>query len=127
MTDPITRVLLVGGGSAGFLSAITLKSLLPDLQVSVVRSANVPVIGVGESTTPFVPRHLHRHLNLDRKAFFEEVRPSWKLGVRFEWGPEGSSFNYPFDENLHEWHPPLSGTTPTTASVMCATRACAPR
>ena len=71
-----TDLLIIGGGSAGFLTAITLRRLLPDMEVSLVRSTKVPIIGVGESTTPFVPRHLHDYLGIDRRAFFEQVAPS---------------------------------------------------
>src|SRR5690606_5218144 len=45
-----------------------------------------------------VPRFLHELLRLDRKQFFTEVRPSWKLGIRYEWGLPGDyHFNYTFD------------------------------
>ena len=109
MSKPIQSVQVVGGGTAGFLAALTIRRMLPDLQVSLVRSTKIPVIGVGESTTPFFPRHLHDYLDIDRKAFFAEVRPSWKIGVRFEWGPPGDGhFNYPFDDDLDRWHPPLT-------------------
>ena len=76
--------------------------------MSVVRSAKIPVIGVGESTTTAVPRFLHDMLGLDRGEFFREVRPSWKLGIRFEWGdPRDSHFNYTFDPCMEVQLAPL--------------------
>jgi tryptophan halogenase len=94
----VQKIVVVGAGSAGFMAALTCKLTLPGMDVTVVRSPKIPVIGVGESTTVALPRFLHEALNLDRKQFFAEVRPSWKLGIRYEWGPPGAShFNYTFD------------------------------
>ena len=50
------RVLVLGGGSAGFLAALTLKIRLPQLQVTVLRSKDIGIIGVGEGTTALVPK-----------------------------------------------------------------------
>lgn len=80
------------------MSALMVKLALANMEVVVVRSPNIPVIGVGESTTVALPRFLHEMLGLDRKQFFREVRPSWKLGIRYEWGEPGDyHFNYTFD------------------------------
>src|SRR5947209_12026044 len=95
----IHRVLVLGGGSAGFLAAITLKIKLPELSVTVVRSREIGIIGVGESTTPALPLHLHRYLELDQAEFYQRARPSWKLGIRFLWGPR-PFFDYPFCPQL---------------------------
>jgi tryptophan halogenase len=99
----IKTICVVGGGSAGALSALTLKRLLPGRKVVVVSAPNIPVIGVGESTTAYLPVFLHQQLALDRARFHKEVKPSWKLGIRFIWGPpETSHFNYPFSFELSE-------------------------
>ena len=54
----IKNVLILGAGSAGLLVAITLKKKLPQLDVRVVRSSDIGVIGVGEGTTAGMPSHL---------------------------------------------------------------------
>ncbi len=97
----IQSFLVVGGGSAGFLSALTLKKTFPDLPVTVVRSTELGVIGVGESTTVAVPRVLHGYLDLDPGEFYRRVLPSWKLGIRFLWGPR-PHFDYAFGRQL-DW------------------------
>ncbi|HZY88931.1 MAG TPA: tryptophan halogenase family protein [Gemmataceae bacterium] len=97
----IRDVLVLGGGSAGFLAAMTLKRRLPELAVTVVRSRDLGVIGVGESTTVAVPRHLHGYLDFDPAEFHRRAQPSWKLGIRFLWGPR-PFFDYTFGLQL-DW------------------------
>ena len=53
------------------------------------------MIGVGESTTPSLPRFLFDYLGIRRKTFYAKAEPTWKLGIRFLWGPR-ESFNYSF-------------------------------
>jgi tryptophan halogenase len=92
----IQRILVLGGGSAGFLAAISLKIKLPDLQVSVVRSKEMGVIGVGEATTFAFPNYLHGRLKIEPGEFHRNAQPTWKLGIRFlNWGPR-RHFDYTF-------------------------------
>jgi tryptophan halogenase len=91
----IHRVAVLGGGSAGFLAALTLKKRMPELSVSVVRSKEIGVIGVGESTTVAIPNHLHGYLDIDPGEFHRRAMPSFKLGIRFLWGPR-PFFDYTF-------------------------------
>ena len=96
--EPIRRVAVIGGGSAGFMSALTLKTMLPQLDVTLVHSSALPPIGVGESTTSLIPLFLHQGLRIDAQEFFREVAPTWKLGIRFDWGEKGADdYYYPFD------------------------------
>jgi tryptophan halogenase len=92
----IQRVLVLGGGSAGLLAATTLKAKIPALQVEVVRSPEIGVIGVGEGTTFGFPMYLHGYLRIDPSAFLREVQTTWKMGLRFvNWGPR-EHFHYGF-------------------------------
>src|SRR5438132_13953340 len=92
----IQRILVVGGGSAGFLAAISLKIKLPDLRVSVVLSKDMGVIGVGEATTFAFHNYLHGRLRVDPGEFHRNAQPTWKLGIRFlNCGPR-RHFDYTF-------------------------------
>jgi tryptophan halogenase len=103
----ITRVLVLGAGSAGLMAALTLKRKLPKLDVIVVRSPDIGVIGVGESTTPALPRHFFDYLRLKPQQFYEEAEPTWKLGIRFLWGG-GADFYYTFVFECQQRLPELS-------------------
>jgi tryptophan 7-halogenase len=96
----IRRVLVLGGGSAGFLAALALKGRLPQLDVTVLRSPEIGIIGVGEGTTVGVPNHLHGYLKLDPGEFHRAVRPTYKLGLKLVWGPR-PYFNYTFSPQFN--------------------------
>lgn len=93
--QPIRSIVILGGGSAGLLAALTLKRKLPDLAVEVVYSSRIGVIGVGEGTTPYVPAHIHGYLGFDEHEVFNAIEPVYKLGIRFTWGP-ADHFDYTF-------------------------------
>ncbi|GAA1309530.1 tryptophan halogenase family protein [Saccharothrix xinjiangensis] len=97
--DPaaIRSVGVIGGGTAGYLTAIALRTKRPWLDVSLVESPTVPIIGVGEATVPGLVVFLHHYLGIDVEEFYREVRPTWKLGIRFDWGPDPDGFMAPFD------------------------------
>jgi tryptophan halogenase len=96
---PIDSILIVGGGSAGFLTALALRVRFPDLPVTLLRSPELGIIGVGEGTFAHVPKHLHGYLGIDPAEFHAEARPSWKLGTRFLWGRR-DQFVYTFDNQV---------------------------
>jgi len=95
----IQNLVVLGGGSAGFIAALTLKRFLPQLRVRVIRSPDIGVIGVGEGTTQLFPRFLFEQLRLKPGQFYAETEPTWKLGIRFLWGPR-AHFHYSFTNSL---------------------------
>lgn len=101
----IRSSLVLGGGSAGLLAALTLRKKLPALDVEVIHSGRIGVIGVGEGTTPYVPSHLHNYLGFDEHEVFNAIRPVLKLGVRFKWGRR-PHFDYTFSGRQHSWRRP---------------------
>ena len=100
----VNRVIVLGGGSAGFMAALALKVKLPELRVTVIRSKELGIIGVGEGSSVPLTKFLHGYLLLTPKKFFELARPTWKLGIKFKWGPR-SSYYYPFGAQLDFHHP----------------------
>lgn len=92
---------VLGGGTAGYFAALALKRCHPQLNVSVIESSKIPVIGVGESTTTEVLPFLHRLLEFDPIEFFAEVEPTLKMGIHFDWGAKDSKFNFNFFASHH--------------------------
>ncbi len=105
--QPVRQIVVLGGGSAGFLVALALKKKLPDTPLTVVRSTRMGVIGVGEGTVISVVNFLHRVLGIDSQEFHERVHPSIKLGIRYLWGTR-PFFNYTFSPQLSA---PLNGVS----------------
>lgn len=96
----VRKIIIVGGGSAGFMAALAIKLRLPKLQVVVIRSVEIGIIGVGEgSGLPFT-RFLHEVLRIPIEEFVNAAKPSWKLGSCFlHWGPR-ERFFFPFGSTL---------------------------
>jgi tryptophan halogenase len=104
---PIQSIVVLGGGSAGFMAALTLKRKLPHLKVRVLRSPDIGVIGVGEGTTLSFPKHFFEYLRLKPQQFYAEAQPTWKLGIKFLWGPR-AEFYYTFSYEFQHRFPELS-------------------
>ena len=102
----IRKVIVLGGGSAGFLAALALKVKMPDLRVLVIRSKEIGIIGVGEGSTPPLTNFLHDFLRLPARGFVEGANPTFKLGLRFVWGPR-DHFDYPFGPQIDSRVPGL--------------------
>ncbi len=88
-------VAVLGGGTAGYFTALALRRWFPDLRITLIESSKIPIIGVGEATTPPLVSFLHGFLGIDAHELWREVQPTWKIGIHFDWGRR-SGFNYPF-------------------------------
>ncbi len=94
----VQRVGILGGGTAGWFTALALRAQLPWLEVTVIETPSIPIIGVGEASVPSLVAFLHHTLKLDIAELTREVQPTWKQGIRFEWGLPGDYvFQAPFD------------------------------
>jgi tryptophan halogenase len=96
---PCGTVGIVGGGTAGYLTALALRHRFPALDVTLLESSQIGVIAVGEATTPRLVEFLHgpNGIGLDIVEFHERVRPVWKLGVYYDWAPpDAPAFPWPF-------------------------------
>ncbi|MBY8877413.1 tryptophan halogenase family protein [Actinacidiphila acidipaludis] len=107
----INSVVIVGGGTAGWMTASYLKAAFSDrVQVTLVESEKVSRIGVGEATFSTV-RHFFDFLGLDEADWLPKAAGGYKLGIRFEnWSIPGEHFYHPFERlrvvdgfSLAEW------------------------
>lgn len=78
----IKNIVILGGGSAGWMVASTLINELSDISITVVESDKVANIGVGESTTREI-QHWIARLGIDVEDFMKETEAVYKLGVKF--------------------------------------------
>ena len=80
----IRKVVIAGGGTAGWMAAASLSKLIgKNLDISLIESDEIPTVGVGEATIPSM-LILHRLLQIDEKEFVAAVQGTFKLGIAFE-------------------------------------------
>jgi tryptophan 7-halogenase len=100
----IKNILIVGGGTAGWMTAALLNRFLPPgkCRVTLIESPNVGVIGVGEATVPPLVRYI-RSLGIEEDEFMVATHATYKLGIKFvNWRTGNDTL----------WHPfgPIGGT-----------------
>ncbi|RYY01211.1 MAG: tryptophan 7-halogenase [Gammaproteobacteria bacterium] len=99
----INRVVIAGGGTAGWMAAATLtKSLGTQLEVTLIESDEIGTIGVGEATIPTM-LSFHHLLGIDEQEFMKAVNGSIKLGISFEnWLERGDKYIHSFGKTGKE-------------------------
>ncbi|WP_235902583.1 tryptophan halogenase family protein [Sandarakinorhabdus oryzae] len=128
------RVVIVGGGSAGWLTACVLAARRPGLAITLVESPDIPTIGVGEGTWPTM-RETLANIGISESEFLVACDAAFKQGSRFDgWvtGEAGDSYLHPFTlppagdtaALLHAWAAMAPGM-PFAAAMTAQAAACA--
>ncbi len=104
------RIVIVGGGTAGWMTASHLKKALPGMDITLIESANIKTVGVGEATFSTV-KLFFDFLGLEESDWMPSCNATYKLAIKFvNWRAEGGHFYHPFQRyevvdgfNMGEW------------------------
>ncbi len=94
----IRRIVIVGGGTAGWMAAASLVKFLEHMNASIrlVESDEIGTVGVGEATIPPIMDFI-RQLGVEENDLVREVKATFKLGIAYrDWTRPGDSYFHPF-------------------------------
>jgi tryptophan 7-halogenase len=99
------RIVIVGGGTAGWMSAAGIRRQLvtDDYSVTLIESDEIGTVGVGEATLPHI-KIFNDMLGIDEAQFMRETRATFKLGIQFcNWDQPGCCYIHPFGAFGEPW------------------------
>jgi hypothetical protein len=92
------RIVVLGGGTAGWMAALGLATALPRASITVVESEEVGIVGVGEATFPSI-RSFHQIVGVDEADFLRASNGTFKLGIEFcDWRARGDHYFHTFGD-----------------------------
>lgn len=97
--EPIRRVVIAGGGTAGWMAASALAFYFGrTLEITLVESEEIGIVGVGEATIPQI-QLFNSAIGIDEADFLKATGGTFKLGIEFDgWGEEGESYFHGFGQ-----------------------------
>jgi len=97
------KIVVLGGGTAGWLTALFVRQTMPDYKVTVIQSSSIGIIGVGEATTPNFVQFL-RTLNIDPMHLLAHTGGGIKNGINFvNWNGDGKKYFHGFKDNTTDY------------------------
>jgi tryptophan 7-halogenase len=100
MSEAIKQIVIVGGGTAGWMSAASLAKYAEgkSLNITLIESSTIGTVGVGEATIPNIV-NFNRNLGIDEVEVIKATQATFKLGIQFEnWQNIGEQFFHPFSD-----------------------------
>ncbi len=100
MQDSIKKILIVGGGTAGWMTAAALSKVMDTrfCSVQLVESDDIGTVGVGEATIPII-QMFNKLLDLDEDEFVKKTQGTFKLGIEFvNWKSIGQKYIHAFGD-----------------------------
>jgi hypothetical protein len=92
----IDKIVIVGGGSSGWMTAASLIKNFPEKDITLIESSDIPTVGVGESTIGSINTYL-RDLGLKDEDWMAYCNATYKLSIDFtNWDGKGTRGKYPF-------------------------------
>lgn len=92
------EIVILGGGTAGWLTALFCLKLFPHNQITLIESKKIGILGAGEGSTPTLPYFLQR-LDIDINDFLKKTGGTIKLGINFEnWNGDNKNYFHGFDD-----------------------------
>ena len=101
-TGAVQRVLIVGGGTAGWMAASFLSQAVGrNVRLQLVESEEIGIVGVGEATIPPI-NNFNTALGIDEDEFVRQTQATFKLGIHFcNWGRLGHEYIHGFGTMGH--------------------------
>lgn len=94
--QPVRKVTIVGGGTAGWMTAAVLSQWLSQVEIKLVESEEIGTVGVGEATIPHIRNYLAL-AGVDALKMIHATKATFKLGIQFvDWGAPGESYIHGF-------------------------------